>query len=93
MLIEFRNISDSKYSDTKRRKRTLEIQKGEILPSCFLRGRQISQEKKRLKREDDVAMDDNLLAEVTIQEIDEDIEQYFRTDEEVDLIKKLQAKK
>ena len=90
---EFRNISDSKWSDTKRRKRTLEIQEGEILPSSFLLGRQISQEKKRLKHEDDPAVEDSRLAEVTIQEIDDDIEQYFRTDEEVNLIKTLQAKK
>ena len=91
---EFSNICDSKYSGTKLRKRKLEIQEGEILPSSFVLGRQISQEK-RLKREDgyDPAMEDSRLAEVTIQEIDDDIEQYFRTDDEINFFKKIQAKK
>ena len=91
---EFRNICDSKYFGTKRRKRKLEIQEGEILPSSFVLGRQISHEK-RLKREDgyDPSMEDSHLAEVTIQEIDDDIEQYFRTDDEINFFKKIQAKK
>ena len=91
---EFSNICDSKFSRTKCRKRRLEIQEGEILPSSFVLGRQISQEK-RLKSEDgyDPAMEDSHLAGVTIQEIDDDIEQYFRTDDEVNFFKKIQAKK
>ena len=91
---EFRYICDSNFSRTKCRKRKLEIQEGEILPSSFVLGRQISQEK-RLKREDgcDPAVEDSHLAEVTIQEIDDDIEQYFRTDDEINFFKKIQAKK
>ena len=91
---EFSNICDSNFSRTKCRKRKLEIQEGEILPSSFVLGRQISQEK-RLKQEDgcDPAVEDSHLAEVTIQEIDDDIEQYFRTDDEINFFKKIQAKK
>ena len=92
---ELSNSCDSKYSGTNRRKRKLEIQKGEILPSSFVIGRQISQEK-RLKRENsyDPAQEDGCLAEeVTIQEIDDDVEQYFRTDDEINFLKKIQANK
>ena len=91
---EYSNICDSKFSRTKCRKRKLEIQEIEILPSSFVLGRQISQEK-RLKREDgyDPTTEDSHLAEVTIQEIDDDIERYFRTDDEINFFKKIQAKK
>ena len=89
------NKTQSRKSETnsRKRKKNLRIEQGQILPQSFILARQVSQEAaKKVKYDTSVPIDEDV-TEVTNEEIDEDIQQYIRNEDEVNLLKKLYAKK
>ena len=100
-MVNWQNVADEsrvdqgkKISETNVRKRRREqIKNGQILPHSFIMARQISQEVKKAKYDISPAEENKDISEVSIQEIDKDIEQYFRSEDEINLLKKLHATK
>ena len=82
-------------SRTKGRKRGAEMQQGEFLPASYVLGRQVSRERKRMRRSDvDEQCEVQSDKKQNTEEIDDaEIEQYIRTDEEINFIKRLEARK